>query len=506
MKIKETMLDKVFEFGDVLINPSRAALRDLAQPGEMTTRWGSPAYISRVRSRSAAFTVTDIDDGFSPEDLDEVRAVREYLSDKEMLQVDRVMGMDAERSFRCRLYIRPSLARVAMMWQASLFAHNTGDARGPDFVTVYVPEWHRRRILVSLETGLTLVLGVDYYGESKMSFLRQAMYAAKTRWGGIGLHAGSKLLTVRNAETNELQERGAIFFGLSGTGKTSLTCHHHELEGEETVEILQDDIVFMDANGACYGTEEGFYIKTEGLDPKDQELLYDAAISENAIFENTWVGPDREVDFENGALTGNGRALVLRPEVKNTSERIDLKKSHLVFFITRNQTIVPPVARLNPAQAAAAFMLGESIKTSAADPTAKGEPVRCVGTNPFIVGSLSAEGNRFYDIIKRNADDIECFLLNTGKIGGPQGEKISLMASQAIIRELARGTVQWKKDADWGYETPVSIPGLEVEQFEPQRFYSDQELNELTSELKADRQEWLSSFPGLDEEIVEVFQ
>ena len=51
MKIKETMLDKVFEFGDVLINPSRAALRDLAQPGEMTTRWGSPAYISRVRSR-----------------------------------------------------------------------------------------------------------------------------------------------------------------------------------------------------------------------------------------------------------------------------------------------------------------------------------------------------------------------------------------------------------------------------------------------------------------------
>ena len=151
-------------------------------------------------------------------------------------------------------------------------------------------------------------------------------------------------------------------------------------------------------------------------------------------------------------------------------------------------------------------MLGESIKTSAADPTAKGEPVRCVGTNPFIVGSLSAEGNRFYDIIKRNADDIECFLLNTGKIGGPQGEKISFMASQAIIRELARGTVQWKKDADLGYETPVSIPGLEVEQFEPQRFYSDKELNDLTSELKADRQEWLSSFPGLDEEIVEVFQ
>ena len=90
-----TMLDKVFEFGDVLINPSRAALRELAQPGEMTTRWGSPAYISRVRSRSAAFTVTDIDDGFSPEDLDEVRAVREYLSYKEMLQVDRVMGMYA---------------------------------------------------------------------------------------------------------------------------------------------------------------------------------------------------------------------------------------------------------------------------------------------------------------------------------------------------------------------------------------------------------------------------
>ena len=114
----------------------------------------------------------------------------------------------------------------------------------------------------------------------------------------------------------------------------------------------------------------------------------------------------------------------MRRELDFTDPRIDLDHVDLIFFITRRETIVPPAARLNPEQAAAYFMLGESIITSAADPTKAGQSVREVGTNPFIVGSEGEEGNLFYRIIKKNPK-VQCFLLNTGGFGGREIERTS---------------------------------------------------------------------------------
>lgn len=86
------------------------------------------------------------------------------------------------------------------------------------------------------------------------------------------------------------------------------------------------------------------------------------------------------------------------------------------MFITRRNTIVPIVSKLTPEQAAA-FMLGESIETTASDPCRAGESVRVVGTNPFIIGDETKEGHIFYRLLKRNGDKIQCYLLNTGGVG-----------------------------------------------------------------------------------------
>jgi ATP-dependent phosphoenolpyruvate carboxykinase len=266
----------------------------------------------------------------------------------------------------------------------------------------------------------------------------------------------------------------------------------------------------------------------------------------------------------------------------------------MIFFITRRETIVPPVARLNTEQAAAFFMLGESILTSAADPTKAGLSVREVGTNPFIVGPRDAEGNIFYEILKKNPN-IQCFLFNTGGFGGrnidrsferldsPQaldklrrylagvkheevgtevtrdlqdgarapfkldivryetyhnlkrvrtrtnlraviegvetgripgaevelieigvlaGQKIKIRDSAAIIREIARGRVEWKRDPYWGYEIPSAIPGLDLHRFDPARYYTQAEIDIMNEELRAERQEWLGRFGKLDPKIV----
>ena len=125
--------------------------------------------------------------------------------------------------------------------------------------------------------------------------------------------------------------------------------------------------------------------------------------------------------------------MVKRRDIAFTDRGIDLEKVNFMIFITRRHDIVPPVARLSPEWAAAAFMLGESVETSAGDPTQAGKSLRVVGTNPFIIGSEEEEGEIFLSIL-RNNPDIQCFMLNTGKVGGEdRGQKITVADSVKIL-------------------------------------------------------------------------
>ncbi len=490
----------------ILDNPDRDELRRLASHDETTTEFGSPAYVTEARARSAKDTRTTVDGEVTPDDLERVEEVREFLSDRELIQVDRKMCQEGRSgTYHCRLFVTRPFARLALMFSASL--RPADDPEGePDFVTVDVPDWpDGRHILVDPEEGVTYVLGSDYFGEIKKSFLRQTMYRAKQE-GGLGLHAGSKVVRARSARDGELRERGLLFFGLSGTGKTSLTCHDFDLEVEdgELVRVRQDDVVVLTEDAYCKGTEGGgFYIKTDSLNPEDQEALYYAAISPRAILENVRVEDDGSVDFYDDTLTSNGRAIVPIEEVKNTDGSIDVPSITDVFFITRNP-LVPAIGRLSAEQAAVAFMLGESIKTSAADPTASGEPVRVVGTNPFIVGPEGEEGEIFHGILEENPD-LHCYILNTGAIGrGDARETIRLPDTVAILRALSREQIEWRPDPASGLEVPESVPGVSESKFDLTAHYEDAELEERLGALRRQRREWLDRFPRFPDRFVEA--
>ncbi len=497
---KRELFREGLKLGEVLENPSAEELRELARGEELTTEFGSPAYITKVRSRSAKFTQIVYEEP-TPEQAELIERVQAYLKGRKVIRVDRTMCQHPQAKLHCRLYVTAEFARLAYMWHEMLFPPEE-PAGEPDLLTVDVPEWPERHVLVDPDSLTTYILGTDYAGEVKKSFLRMAMYVAKLR-GGLGLHAGSKLIRVHDVN-GKLVERGALFFGLSGTGKTTLTCHHHFLDDSrgEGVVIRQDDVVLLQPDASCYGTEENFYIKTEGLEPHDQPVLYRAAVSPNAILENVWVDPKTgRVDFLNYELTSNGRCLVRRRELAYTDEEIDLPRADLIIFITRRYDIAPPVARLTPEQAGAFFMLGESIETSAGDPTRAGLSLRVVGTNPFIIGSEAEEGDIFMRILRENPSS-QCFVLNTGWVGGKgRGEKITVLDSTEIIKQLARGAVSWRVDPDWGYEVPEEIEGLDIERFDPRRFYSPREYRELVERLRQERREWLARFPGLEPAI-----
>ena len=492
----------------ILKDLSREELRELARPGEKTSEYGSPVYSTRVKNRSAKNTYVVANPGVpigvmqQPIDRDRaeeaIRQVQETLAGMELIQVDRRMGMSPEVPIHCRLFVPKEYARIAYMWNSMLFPSDSKNE--PDFISVYVPDWKERLIFLDVDQGYTYILGTDYPGEAKKSMLRQAMYWIKRR-GGLGLHAGSKVLRVVGAN-GELSDVGFLLFGLSGTGKTTLTLHDHGLKEPERAIIKQDDVVLMTADGRAFGTEDGFYIKTEGLEPS-QTVLWGAATHPTAVYENIKLDENGKVDFLDTSLTSNGRGVVLRKFIQGTGEGIELDKANKIVFITRRTDVVPVCARLTAEQAAAYFMLGESIETSAGDPTKAGQAKREVGTNPFIVGPEAQEGNRLLEILRKNPD-MQAYILNTGSIGakgGSAGEKVTIRVSTEIMKQIAKEGIEWERDPDWGYETPKNVPGLDLAKYSPKTYYTAEQYRGLVDNLRAERRAWLAQFPGLDPAI-----
>ncbi len=492
----KSVVESISDNAEIIFNPSAEELRKLAEKEDEITKGGSVCYHTKIKGRSAKHTEV-LENGIDAWHEELLDAVAQFVRGKRIIQLDRQMGIN--KPFHCRAYVSADYAHIPYMWGEMLF--EPPEIETPDFITVQLPDWQGVRILVEPNEGISLVLGSDYTGELKKANLRLAMYRTKQA-GGLGLHAGSKVIRAIN-NGGELEERGVLLFGLSATGKTTLTCHHHWLDAmkREGVAIRQDDVVLMQPDSSCIGTEKNFYIKTDGLEEKDQPVLYEAAASRNAMFENVKVS-DGELDFFDTSLTSNGRAVVLRREMRHTDLDIDLPRTDMVIFITRRNTIVPPVAKLTKEQGAAFFMLGESIGSSASD-VDPGKTRRVVGTNPFIIGPLHDEGNRFYEILKNNPH-VECFLLNTGKIGeGGTGEaeKITVRDSASIIREIARGSVKWKTDPDWQYQVIESCPGIDIGRLRPESMYAPEDYRELTNSLKEERRAWLARFPELDDKI-----
>lgn len=519
--------------------PNDWTLRQMAEDYGTRTNFGNIDFSSTVRNRSKELTVIIGDESVQerklskaqqeiienlPETLAQVHA---YLAKAPFVAVHRTMGDNPDFSPKCHLYVsthRPDSIRIPYMWGQTLFPYNA-NANGPDFHIIFIPEWQEkdRQALVFPELGVTYVLGTDYFGESKKGFLRMAMYAAKQQ-GMLGVHAGSKLITAQDPAGN-LKRYAMLFFGLTATGKTTHSCHHHNLDlPGEGVAIVQDDVVFWRPDGSTLGTERGYYIKTDGLDPDTQPLLHHAATKRSAIFENVMVDYEGNLHFQDETLTGNGRCIIQRSELGaamapsiNTPD-LDEIDGLIIAFITRRHTVLPSATKLSAAQAAAAFMLGESIHTSGSNPRRAGESIREVGTNPFIIGDEAEEGNRFYDFVSRHPDKIHCYMLNTGGVGEVvevidgkrkvlrKVNRIEIDEMASIIRGIVRETIEWKQDPVWGAEIPETVQGMDLDRLNPEHFYSSKEIAGYIAQLKTERKEYFQKYPNLYPEIKSAFK
>jgi phosphoenolpyruvate carboxykinase (ATP) len=496
----------------VIENPSPEEVKELAarMPTARRTAYGNLNVQTEVLSRSkrSTFLVTDEPDGQNQsmtreEGLKWAEAQDAYIAEQEMVVIDGYIGIDPDFRTPTRLYIEAANANIAGMQQQLYFDREESGDFEPELVVIYTPNLRAesfpddRLIAVDLEQGVTRVFNSDYFGESKKGGLRMWNKVVYDR-GGLPLHAGCKVIPT------ERGERVGMIVGLSGTGKTTTTFTRQNRSLP-----VQDDFVAWMPNGHIYVTENGCFAKTFGLNPDDEPTIHGAVTQPDSYLENVSQHGD-EVDFFDTSYTHNGRATFPFRVIESAAER-SIDDAHFLLILNRNENIIPAVAKLEGPRAAAFFMLGETQGTSAGGADEAGKFLRVPGTNPFFPMPHDLQGNRFLELLE--AHPLEVYLMNTGRVGGPEederSKKVRIKHSSAIVKGIAEGTIRWEQDPDFGYLVAGEAPGIDagdVDVLQPRRLYAAtgraEDYRALVQRFKSERAEFLSEYASLSDEIV----
>jgi phosphoenolpyruvate carboxykinase (ATP) len=495
----------------VAANPTQAEMREWVlehMPRITETEFGNLNYKAEVKARLASSTFFIADDEIHQNrmpraEFEEWAAKQDaHIADKDMILVEGYIGPDPSFQTGARVYMEKTQANIPAMQQQLYFPKD--ENWSPVFTVIYTPTLrcpgkpNERLILVDLENYVTRVLGSDYFGESKMGSLRMWNHYVFQK-GGLALHSGLKTFPDIDGE-----EKVAIILGLSGTGKTTTTFRQQL--GSLPV---QDDFNALMPGGIVYTTENGCFAKTLGLDPDDEPTIYAGTTAPDAWLENTYVSEDGKVDFFDDSDTGNGRSTFGLENIRHRSP-VDLPPANFMLLLNRNENIIPAVAKLKREQAAAYFMLGETKGTSAGGVEEMGKNLRVPGTNPFFFNNDAMQGNRLLELLD-TMPDLEVYLMNTGRVGGvdddERSKKVKIRHSSAVVTGIVSGTIEWEEDPDFGYYVAKNLPDFEDEELlRPHELYERQdrldEYARIVAKLKEERREYLHSYPGLDESIV----
>ncbi len=491
-------------------NPTPDELRAFTEemPECRLSAFGNVNVQTKVLSRSAAstFVVGRESSGktMSREDFDAIATMQDaYLADNDVVVIDGYIGNDPDMRTRARLVMEKRYANIAGMQQKLYFERT--DGADPEVTVIYTPGLPApgypddRVIAVDLDNYVTRVLNSDYFGESKKGGLRMWNDIVYNK-GGLALHAGLKVIPTADGD------KVFMIIGLSGTGKTTTT-----FTTQNGSRPIQDDFVGLMSGGHAYGTENGCFAKTFALDPDFEPSIHGAVVKPNAYLENVFQDDDGKVDFFNENYTKNGRAVFEMRDLLSYEDARNVGPVDYLLILNRNENIIPAVAKLDQEQAAAFFMLGETTGTSAGGAAEEGKFLRVPGTNPFFPLPHGLQGNRLLELLATHP--IETYLLNTGRVGGKDGDdrskKLRIPDTSACVKGIAEQTIAWEEDPDFGYQVGTSVPDLDdPEKLQPRRLYEAQgrsdEYRQIVERLKTDRVAHLQQFTQLSEEIIKA--
>lgn len=501
-------------------NPGEEALRSLLQkePGIKKTKWGNFAAESEPSSRSAMFTKNSVDSSFGEEEEKLLKQCEEALAKENLIMIDRVVG-HIKSGTTVRLIIPERFAHIAS-GGGNLFIPPIARVEKPTYYILFfadanfeknkdkpLPQKDITIRLAMLEDGryVKIIRNGNYIGEYKKGVFAAEDWFAKKTGKGIFLHAGCREDYLQSVHGDYRLSR-TLLVALSANGKTSTSCKILARKGNEQSWLIQDDGGTLTPDGAFYGFEAGgVFVKTEGVNPGQQQEIYYGLLKPSTVCENVHVNDDGDYDFYNFQRTSNGRAVVCRRDFLHASQYIDVDRVDNLVLITRGP-LIPAISKLTREQAAAMMILGQAMESSAGDPTRAGTIRSEFFYDPFVAGELADHANTFYEIV-RGLPHLNYYLLNTGWVGeGEHYMDIRLEFTMGILDSLFRGGLEDWTDSPTGFQVPKAIRVVDDIYVHPEKLYSQTEFEEKQLQLNRARYEAVATINGnLHRNIRKVF-
>ena len=316
-------------------------------------------------------------------------------------------------------------------------------------------------VALSLSERTVAIAGTAYAGEIKKS-LFAALQDALPRAGVATMHCSAN--AAPNGEV-------ALFFGLSGTGKTTLS-----IDPGRT--LIGDDEHGWDDEGV-FNFEGGSYAKVINLSPAAEPEIDRAARRFGTVLENVVLDPrTREVDFRDGSRTENTRAAFAMSALRNAGCGVGGHPTRILFLAADAFGVLPPVARLTPEQAAYWYLSGYTARLAG---TERGVTVpeatfsACFGA-PFLTLPAERYAELLTGRIRRHQPEV--WLVNTGWTGGPHrvGGRMPIRLTRGIVRAVLDGSlgqVPSVVDPVWRFRVPVACPGVPDAPLRPRETWAD---------------------------------
>ncbi len=489
--------EKAKSEGRLTDNPSSEVIRTLVekQPGVRKTMYGNFVAESEPTSRSAMFTKNSVDNSFGQKEQELLAQCEQALAKEKLISVDRTVGnLNSETTVR--LIVPERFAHVAY-GGGNLFTPVKQEVKEPTYQIVFfadeafktnatkpLPQKDITIRLAMLPDGrfVKIIRNGNYIGEYKKGVFAAEDWAAKTRRGGIFLHAGCREDYLQSVHGDYRTVR-TLLIALSANGKTTTTCRILARKGNEKSWLVQDDGGTLLPDGSFHGFEAGgIFVKTEGVNPGEQPEIYYGLLKPETVCENVYVSDDGEFDFYNFQRTSNGRAVVRRRDFMHASTFIDVDTIDNLILITRGP-LIPAISKLTQKQAVALMVLGQAMESSAGDPTRAGTIRSEFFYDPFIAGDLAEHANIFYEIVK-GLPHLNFYLLNTGGIGeGEHYRDIRLEFTLGILDSLLRGGLEDWVASPTGFQVPRAIRVVDDIYVHPEKIYSSIEFAEKQKEL-----------------------
>ena len=329
-------------------------------------------------------------------------------------------------------------------------------------------------IAVNLSEKLILIGGTRYAGEMKKSVFGVLNYLLPPK-GVMPMHCSANIGP---------DGKTAVFFGLSGTGKTTLSA-----DASRTL-IGDDEHGWSD--DAVFNFEGGCYAKMIRLDPEAEPEIYATTRMEGTVLENVVMDENGEIDLDDNSLAENTRGAYPLSSIPNTSEKnLGPVPSNVVMLTADAFGVLPPISRLTPDQAMYHFLSGYTAKVAGTE-IGVTEPEAtfstCFGA-PFMPRHPSVYGNLLKERIAKG--EVQCWLLNTGWTGGKYGDghRMPIKATRALLNAALEGKlddVEYRKDPNFGFDVPVSVPalaeqGIDQSILDPRSTWADKDAYDATA-------------------------